>query len=374
MINIQQNRISLIHQNPATCRVVRGSVSMNNETPKESSVQVPLNSLKAYHLNSRQVSFGSLTRVGANGFPLDTTFFRELDVSKFVAKYLLDKYPNGTTILKLAASNSEGAITLRMLLDSLKYRIVALDTDPDAIRLARNGIHTTFRNAEEGFLYRSNSELNEDQKTLKNKFFEYFSETERPKEPINNSWVYRQLCADPRVRVEEKFFKLNDSAKDIVEIRDSDEGDILKISQFEPETDVRAIFSRNGFYHLSHNNILNLEKGLRPSRNVDLDVLNKAAEELYLRSGDDGLVSVGKYIGEHVYEAPEYLSDSKAIKLTDTSFYDKSKMSQFSKMKFYKKSPLQTAMERDGKFEPIYWGAVERLPEMQVPLVYKKCS
>lgn len=364
----------------------KDSIQQSSSLSKSNNSQVPLNTFKAYHFNNKAISFGTL-RYNA-GKPIDTEFCRGLSTINAATDEVSSTFPKGTTVLSCAGSNGEEAYSLAMKLGE-EYKIIGLDVDSEAIKLAKNGIHSVFSGASDSFLIEDEEKLTDEQKYLKMQFNKFFSETEAPKEGnFNNSIEYIvNYASAPDFKI--KYFKVNDVAKDAVEFREPVEGDILNIDNFEPDKKVGAIFFRNSFYHLTSNNIDKVLCGLS-SDDVDTAVIDEIVDKVHSRLEKGGVFVVGNNIKEHMFLAPENAPDDEVIKYSDTSMFKKvesnleclkgstyyepamERLDEARNVKFMKKLPLEQALEKDGRFKPIHWESVDVMPEIRVPTVWKK--
>lgn len=361
MLSIQPSYIRPINQNRQ-----KTSLKSGNAFTSSTAMQMQAGSLK-------QVSFGTVSKMGEFNFAIDTNFFRKLDDMLFASAFTATRHPEGAVVVHIGDSTGEESIVSRMLLKSPIYRLIALENDRIAVRMREKGIHSVLDTHEEGFIFKDDSELSDIQKYLKRNFYEYFEKCEAPRRVLNDSWIFKRMRKENRL-AEAAHFKINGAAKALVEYRPRKESDILKFDLFEPGLQIHTAYCRNMFYHLTQNRMVLMEYGFLPKRKVDLEVLDEAAQKLHSRlKGDDNnrIVVLGDYIGEHMYIAPPNLPDSETIRLVDTSWYDEDIMSKFQDVRFYKKSPLQQALEKDGMFKPIKWGPIDRIPKIEVPLVYK---
>lgn len=338
------------------------------------------------NLSTKPISFGSLRRTITK--PIDTDFFRGINTLKTAVNYILRKYPRGTNILDYACSSGEETLSLAMLLGD-RYRIIGLDSDSDAIKLAKNGIHSVFSDCEDSFLLGHESKLTREQAYLKQLFHKYFSPTEEPECSLNNSSGYLSRVISARFK--EEHFKMESAATRHVEFRDPAVGDVLNVDSFEPTKRVGGIFFRNAFYHLTGNNISEILKGgtiIKP----DTEKIAKIVDRVHSRLDDDGIFVIGSHTKEHLFIASENTADSETIKYSDTETYKANKeklqilwgtssgnkaienLSRLKDLRFLKTSPLRSALEKDGKFIPVYWDRVEEFPELKVPVIWQKVT
>lgn len=325
------------------------------------------------------VSFGLLCRMGRADWPIDTDFFRGVKTYQKAASYIVKQWSKGTTILVGAGSSGQDALTLKMLLNqkgksAQNNKIISLDIDTDAIRIGKEGKHSVVPFSPDGFLINEELELTEAEKQLKKIFFKYFVETTASNPHFHNSTLY--LNYDSK-NFGEQFFELKNKKDAMIEFRDAEDGDILKIDEFEPDKPVGVISFRNGTYQLTNNNIKRLKFDGRLSRYTpQLEVLDKFAQKVHSRLENNGILVLGNFIGEHIYTAPAKTPESKTIKLVDTSFYNRKIMQAmtedyYKEIRFLKQSPLSIALKETG-FKPIFWDSIEEIPEMKVPTIWQK--
>jgi len=358
---------------------IKKPVSLNNQTPPCNSKslasdnfresKMPADAIRARYMTSNSVAFGSLRRIGSNG-PLDTCFFRAYEAMKFGAKAIKTAHPEGATVIHLFGSTGEEAYANKMILGD-NYRVISLDNDPDAVQLARNFEHSVCNNNRyDSFVLEDNTYLTKEQKYLRSQFHKMFAPTTPPQNPLSNTKLYKEWLEDPEFV--EKFFKVRESAKNSVEFRDASMGNILNIDKFEPDTKVSAIYAQNGLYYLTDNHSMEVILFGRKSNEPNLKVLDEIADKTHKRLEDDGIFVVGNSLKEHLFMAPEDLPDSETIKLCDTSLYNKFSPARLKGLRFMKNFPLQQSLEKDGKFEPVFWDYIDEIPEISVPTVWKK--
>lgn len=363
----------------------RGIAAFNN-------IAVPLNTYKSYHLNNKLISFGSLFRENLNGYPLDTSFFRDVRTIKAANEALLEAFPEGTTVLDYACSSGEESLSLAMIMDYNKYKIIGLDMDPDAIKLAKKGIHSVFSGCSDSFLLDDERELTAEESYFKKQFKRFFYETNPPVKPLNNSIEKYNSHARriPDFRI--KYFEANDYAKEAVEFRSSTDGDILNVDNFEPNKKVGAIFFRNSFYHLTGNNILEtLFYGYQYNRSGQ-SAIDEVVDNVHSRLEPGGIFVVGRHMKEHLFLAQKDVPDEEVIKYCDTSLFRNAlhnllsqrndsdyeaavtRLFGYANIRFLKKSPLEQALKKDGRFKPIHFEPLEGMPEVKVPTVWQKIA
>jgi len=327
--------------------------------------QIPTAALRANLLKGNQVAFGTLKCCTAKGNILDTWFFRKLGTLKAASNHIREAFPEGTTVIHYAGSSGEEAYTNAMLFNNPNYKIISHDVDPEATQLVRKNVHSIVPKAPDGFLIQDSENLTPEQQNLQRTFKKFFTETQRPEMPLNKSFYYN----------EEKYFKAGDEINKRVEFGNVAEGNVLDVDKFRPGEKVGAVYFSNGTYFLSKNNISEVIYETSNPNAVNLDALEEMVGKVHSRLEDNGIFVLGTNAKEHLYLAPEGTFNSSVTQLKDTSLYPT--LSELSRehtqnLAFYNKSPLEVALEKDGKFEPIFWDSVDLFPEIKVPTVWRK--
>ena len=107
------------------------------------------------------------------------------------------------------------------------------------------------------------------------------------------------------------------------------------------------------------------------SNNMD----NSNLKELTYTPNNDGIFVIGNHIKEHLYLADDLADKSKTISFCDTPYFVESniKHQEYRNLKFYKESPLLTALLKDGNFEPIKYSVLSAFgSKIEVPVMFKK--
>lgn len=274
-----------------------------------------------------QQNFGSLSGLGDLGKPISTAFFRDFPTLDFAANYIRKTFPQGTNILNYACSNGDEAISLAAMLSELNsqkiYKIIGLDIDPKAIRIAKKGIHIISDWDRDNFLQKEGAILTQ---KLQQKLLEFLTPTsEKIKENHIKSFAKKE------------YYQRNDNAlAGILEFRPHTQGNIFDAASFEPEKPAGAILFRNALYHITQN-----ESG---SLTYNLDAIEKVANAVHKRLDKNGIFVIGDFFLEHLYNVRANL----------------------------KKIPLTTNILRaHGGFKPIFTTKVESYEDI-VPTAWQK--
>lgn len=311
-------------------------------------------------------SFGTLFRINASGRIIDTAFLRGEKTMRAAAKFL-NEIKEETSVLHYGGSTAEEALTNRIILKNPNCKVVSLDIDPEAVDLARKGIHSVIVGHNDSFLLRTDY-LTEEQKEFKAAFDKMFSPTERPDFVLNNKYVN-----DPNNLIkssDEHFFRLNDDAKEFVEIRDANEGNIFASTRKER---VSALYARNFLNQLTGNNIKKVMMGEEKPAIPNTKILDEIASAVYKKLDDNGWFVVGNFIGEHIFLAA--VSKPGNIKMNQSALYrgmDFSTQLEVENLEIFKVSPLQAALEKGNKFKPVFFDSLEGFPQIKVPTIWQK--
>ena len=189
---------------------------------------------------------------------IQTSFFRDPATLEFVADYVNKNYKdkNQVNIADFGCSVGEETYTLAMMLNDPKYHITGYDVVPDALEVGKEATYVIYQNnpgsmdyigGEDCFLLKEEKELYSDtEKSYHKMFHKHFSETDEPKELINNNSVFEsKVVKDLRHK---KYFKLNEeSIKAKINFKDGNFNSLNEV--LEPgKTDV--IIFKNALYHI----------------------------------------------------------------------------------------------------------------------------
>lgn len=359
----------------------------NNIKKRDDTTMNPLCPVQTQHISNFQLdkdiftkkiftnspSFTSISRFH-DGHVLDTGFFRGLKTLKRSKDEIRKQFPQGTTIIHAAGSVGQEAISNAILFENSLYKFISLDIDTDAIKLARQRIHAVFNLGFDSFLIEKEFKLSPEHKNLYRKFRKYFDEIDTPPINLNNSESYKNF-SDYEC-FEEKFFKLKDEYKNIVEFPNASYGDILDIDKFSPGEKVGAIYCRNALYHMTKNNCTeHILNGYEPNK-INTDAIEQIVSKIHFKLEDNGFLILGNHAKEHLFILPKDSSNARGIKFINTSFYKQLEPYQKRKTKnlvFAAESPLEMALKLNGRFKPVFWDSIDGFPEIEMPTIWQKC-
>lgn len=323
-----------------------------------------------------------------NGNINDSWFFRDYETLENAAKHIAKDFPQGADILDYACSSGEESISIASLLSDKKYKVIGYDTSTDAIRLGKRGVYSLFSSWYDSYLIpdenlplaQSVLENHSKEECLKmQNFRRVFHKImkEIPESPqykdINNKSSYTGLKYQiPNFT--EKFYRLKDEFKDLVDLR---LGNFINIGQIKKEKPVGAIFFRNAIYHLCNNNInevfdYNAPSGAFRNKNILMEFL---VNGIYKTLDKNGIFVLGNHIKEHLYWADETTPLQNTIHFCDTPFYNDrlTNHRKYKLIKCFKDSPLEQALLKDNRFEPVAFSFVKFGEKIKkVPVIWKK--
>ena len=363
MIRVQANRLCAFSQNKPQGSLTK-SCALNSGFANSSLIQSLSDRFRAKESEGKSVSFGSLRGTNNLGC-FSTDFFRGLKTSEAGAKFLINKFPKGTNVLGVGGSSGAQQYIKALLANNPAFKFISLDINPEAIEIGKRGIHSVFNHTADEFLIRD-GELTHEEQYLKSLFLKYFSPIEHQGKSFN--------CTKKNDS-SERFFMINDELKALVEFRKPEHSNILKIDEFELEKPIGMISFSNGTYELTGNQLGKVILLNEPIV-VDIKPLGEIADKVHLRLEKEGYLELGSCMNEFLYVAPKGVPDSETIPLSSIKSFCNSYRGNLSpealQTRFLKKSPLVTALKKDGKFKPVFWDSVEWMPEVQVPTIWQK--
>lgn len=340
------------------------SINSKNEKP---SVFSEFSQRKIVPLRAEQVRanflmpFESLKMRGINGKNdfCDTSFYRDLYTLVNAGEILRETFPEGTDIIDLACSNGEEAISIYSLIndkEKIYYNIYGYDKNPKVIDLANKGVHTVYHPAShDNFLLRTHQK-NEVYKDVARCFHEIMEETGKPNYEINDPSFMNFLKEHPDFDI--KYFKVKDEYKNNFKF---DVGDVNDLADLGPEK-VGAVFLRNAIYILTNNYALDeLEIGSEETTINKEAVINSLVDKVYDKLLPGGIFVVGSNEKDHIYLADDFTPSCNTRFIDEYAAY------------IYKKSPLVSALEKNGRFEPVLYSQCNSsLGEIKVPTIWRK--
>jgi len=364
MLNIQSSNT----QNNSN-KAVFYKKSVKSSLGKFQTTKLEKDSFEPAQKSAKNPSFGTLFRITESGRKIDTAFFRGKATMKAAAN-LLNKMNEKISVLHYGGSIAEEAYTNRILLKNPNIKVVSLDIDPEAVALAKKGVHSIITGFGDSFLIRPDSLLTEEEIGFKAAFAKMFSPTQRPDFVLNNK--FENEVIKPIRPSDEHFFKMNEEARALVEIREAQDGSIFEHNSPRGEK-VGAIYARNFLNQLTGNNINNVIIGNEKPVKPNTKILQKFADSVYAKLEDNGFLVVGDFIGEHFFLAHTPKVDN--IKMSKTELYRGMNFSSQLEVADYEiseVSPLRVALEKDNKFKAIFFDSLDCFPYVKVPTIWQK--
>ncbi len=351
---------------------------------KNNPIQIPTPQYQSQRQTnfSQPIAFKSLSRiVGGNTLkPIDSFFYRDVGALNRTKQILQKFFPNGGVVLGGACSDGEELLSLVSLIENPdKYRFLGFDVSKDPIELAKNGVYTIFTGFPDSFLIKSDRSLSEPYTELKRLFLNVFQPTTKPDFVINNSPNYTNKSN--LLGFQEEFFKVRDEFKDKIQFS---QGDIKDIDQFNTNDEpVCAVLCRNVFYHVLDNHITPVIRGetvLIP-QNINRQIIaNNRINKVYEKLDPNGAFILGDHPKEHFILADEFTDPQNIMKLRDLPAYQANQsifrkflttlepifekfqcgkeLRRVGEIKICRKSPIQIALEKDGRFKPLEYSNV----------------
>ncbi len=323
-----------------------------------------------------------------NGNINDSWFFRDEKILASSADHIKTFFPEGADVLIYGCSVGEENISFKSFVPESKYRVIGYDTSTDALRIGKRGVYSLFSNWHDSYLMPNMNyplaecELANHSKEecikmqeLRRKFHEIMYEVPASEEyrDINNKYGFIVMKYQNKNFVE-KFYRVRDKFTKQIDLRF---GNFINVGQIKKERPVGGIFFRNAIYHLCGNNVnevLNFNAPVQICHNID-KLMEYAVSCVHKTLDNDGIFVIGNHIKEHLYLADDLADKSKTISFCDTPYFVESniKHQEYRNLKFYKESPLLTALLKDGNFEPIKYSVLSAFgSKIEVPVMFKK--
>lgn len=379
--------------------------------------------------------FLGLSRIGENLKPVNSSFFRDYETLMSAVNMLRENFPNGATILDYGCSDGEEALSLYMLLgtDKKKFKIAGIDTDESIIRLANQGVYSIYRGSADKFLM-PEAKKDPTQEELAEIFHKTMKHAKEPDEPLNNSpefyLTYNRMSPKSR---KQQFYTPRKRVLDNIEYRT---GDIYNLNNEQTEGKVGAILFRNAFYHLMNSSdggdlltgdiiddiaekfkdeiaakeggkealeLLFAQTTLEEKQAIADEIIDKVYDRLEV----GGVFVLGNSINESIFFADDDTPDEDVVRFGDIPMIKERKqaleealsrdyssseadfpgitelvlapirkeleeLTKREDIRILKKTPMQKALERDGRFAPVYASPVSSMPGVEVPTVWIK--
>lgn len=364
--------------------------------------------------------------------PVDSAFFRDYPTLMSVVNMLKENFPDGAEILDYACSDGEEALSLYALLgdDRDKFKITGIDINDDPIKLANEGVYSLFGGYLDSFLM-PGAKKGPTEQELSRLFFEIMEPTDEPNKPLNNSPEFFMTLNNAKPKFSKQlFYKVKDEIKDNLEFKT---GDIFKMDEEASNKKVGAIFFRNAFYHLmdNHDGEKLLTGVAKPFRELDEDffdeeecedfadifreksfsekqaVADAIVDKVYDKLEIGGVFALGNSLNESIFLAGKNTPIEDTIRFGDTKAYQKrvdglrkhvnnsfvradaklipliqtgrelmimklETLEDSADVRILKKTPMQIALERDGRFKPVYTSEVSSMEGIEIPTVWIK--
>ena len=274
---------------------------------------------------------------------LDTFFYRDLSTLKSFVVNMSKKFPNGAIIMDFACSNGEEAISIYSLLNNReKYKIFGYDISDIALEYAkRNNYFIPADCYPDAFLLKNESADEEKFNFIKQRFYEVMEEVKHPKVELRDRIC--EALGGVKSKLAAKCFKIKDKDFDNFSFA---KGNILNIQNILPEQKAGAVFFRNALYHITNNHPFDFYVGesmfQKTYETNKSKVLEDFASKIWEKLDTGGFLVLGNSSKDHIYQADKYTP-------SDNLYF-----SNNMKDVFYKNSPLIAALEKDGKFKPIF--------------------
>lgn len=249
----------------------------------------------------------SYDRDGISVLKHETAFFRDIQTKKFATQYIKEQfaYKKDINIVVGACSTGEEAITLSMMLDSLKYRvnILGIDLGEKAIEQANRRKYLlkkvditdilaqeVFEKYKDSYLwYGSNLPLFPEEIKLKKMFKKFFIRANDQSEDEKRTFM------DCVGKMEKLFVNVKKS--NILQLKKGKAenckyivGDIMNLSRLNDGKKADAIFFSNALYHLTTTET-SYDRKIRPDYKRTINKLAKVFKE-NLNTG--GIVCFGE--------------------------------------------------------------------------------
>lgn len=337
----------------------------------------------------KDVNFCGLMHIDkSNGNINDSGFFRDYETLKNAVEHIKCEFPEGANILDYGCSTGEETISIKILAPESKYKVIGYDNSADAIRLGKRGVYTLFSSWMDSFLLPIKAQLNsclhngtfsEDlpyANELRKKFHSVMQEI--PASPqyhdINNKTNYKSIKYNSIDSFVEKFYQIKEEFRNQIDLR---LGNFINVGKYKGEKPVGGVFFRNAIYHLCENNInevFNYDAKIGNFKNKNL-LMEYLVNEIHKTISENGIFVIGNHIKEHLYWADDATPTEDKIAFEKTPFFNERLCSHVKhrRKECYKVSPLEKALLKDGRFEPIKISDVKFGGKiMRLPVIWKK--
>lgn len=328
---------------------------------------------------SQAVKFQGTRRCvpGQSWKKLNSYFYRSYGTLEDLKNNVTQFLPKNSLVVSAGCSTGEEIASFRSLFDNPDdYSYMGIDVQKDVIDIAKKEIYTLFPDWFDSFLLMSDKDLSQSEILLKFKkcFFKMFEPTEKPPYEINNDPDF--LAKRELGMTYEEFFKIKDEYKNKLQFLQRDVRDINKIDTGDKK--IGAVLLRNTFYHPLENHIDELlnSKNIAVSPNINRQaVVDEIIDPIYEVLLPKGSFALGNETKDHFIPADSftpswnimyvadlpnyrlYLQDlQKKAALPEKKLFDIQseieKIKALGEIKLCKKSPIEIALQKDGRFIP----------------------
>ena len=428
-------RISPIQNTKLQNNIGTKSLNTNNNKEKSQN-PAPSRTFKFPPQGVYTPAFLGLMRIGENLKPATSFFFRDYEALMSATNMLRENFPNGATILDYGCSDGEEALSLYMLLgdDKKKFKITGIDTDEDIIRIANQGVYSIYRGSADRFLM-PNMIKDPTQEELAETFHKTMKHAKEPDEPLNNSpkfyLTYNRMSPKSRKQL---FYRPRSGVLDNIEYktgticnldREQTEGKIGAILfrnafyQLMNSSDGEDLFIDDDMSKIAekYKDILASKEGgkeliellfTRTSVEEKQAIADEIIDKAYGRLEIGGVFVLGNSENESIFFADDDTPDEDVVRFGDIPAVKERKqlleetlnrdysaeeadfpglmelvlapvkkeleglIKRREDIRILKKTPMQKALERDGRFTPAYTSSVSNMPGFETPTVWVK--
>jgi len=327
---------------------------------------------------AQNISFKNLMRAAeSNRLKLpDTFFYRDYPAQMAAAKYMQNNFKKNAMMIIAACSNGEDLWSqLSFFKNPKEWKFLGVDIEKNLIELANKMVYSVDNFGVDSFLMNPKNPCSEPENNLFQLFHKVFKYGKKPPFEINNSETYAWRRHSKSFKQE--FFEVKDKYKPQAEFLVNNVNNIHEIDTGGRK--VAGVAFRNAAYHDMENHLNEVISGYVDSAPKDIDrqaIANNLINNIDKTVDKNGVFMLGNHEKDHIFLTDNFTSPSDVRKVGDLPDFQKCLKSykdyiikyrqpklhkeyledweRVADIEFYAKSPIQSALERDKRFVPIF--------------------
>jgi len=334
------------------------------------------NQSKATHPSN--ISFQNLMRAAeCNRLKLpDTFFYRDYPAQIAAANSMQKNFKKNAMVIIASCSNGEELWSqLSLFKNPKEWKFLGVDIEKKLIELANKMVYSVDNFGVDSFLMNPKNSCSEPENNLFQLFHKVFKYGKKPRFEINNSETY--ACRRSSKSFKQEFFEVKDEYKSLAEFLVNNVNNIHEIDTGGRK--VAGVAFRNAAYHDMENHLNEVISGYVDSAPKDIDrqaIANNLINNIDKTVDKNGVFMLGNHEKDHIFLTDNFTSPSDVRKVGDLPDFQKCLKSykdyiikyrqpklhkeyledweRVADIEFYAKSPIQSALERDKRFVPIF--------------------